>query len=337
MIPTGFCTHADMLLHDTGPRHPERADRLRAVLKAVRDAGLIDPPNPAADFEMDFGRFAPTVEKLIELPARLADESLAELIHPRVYLERLRKICVVGGAVDGGDTIVVPASYRAAMLSLGCVRSCVDAVMSGQVRRAFAAVRPPGHHAEPDRPMGFCLLSNVAIAARYLQSRYNVERIAIVDFDVHHGNGTQACFDHDPSVFFASLHQNPRTLYPGSGHDWEIGMGNGRGTTLNVLFNPGAEDGDYQAAMEKKIIPALDQFRPQMLLISAGFDAHTDDPLADINLTESGFSSMTQSLTALADRHCEGRLISVLEGGYNLRALGRCVVAHLRSLQEAEV
>jgi acetoin utilization deacetylase AcuC-like enzyme len=180
--------------------------------------------------------------------------------------------------------------------------------------------------------MGFCLFSNVAIAARYLQERHQAGRIAIVDFDVHHGNGTQACFEHDREVMFVSLHQHPRTCYPGSGMGWEIGLGAGRGYTLNIPLDPGAEDHDYLRVMDGRVLPELEEFAPQVLLISAGFDAHGDDPLAQMNLTEEGFELMTRSLVAVADRHCGGRVISVLEGGYNLRALGRSAVRHLIAL-----
>jgi acetoin utilization deacetylase AcuC-like enzyme len=181
--------------------------------------------------------------------------------------------------------------------------------------------------------MGFCLFSNIAIAARYIQQTYSIERIAIVDFDVHHGNGTQAAFEPDPSVLFISLHQHPRTCYPGSGYDWEIGTGRGRGFTLNLPFAPGAGDDEYLATFANVVIPRLDEFNPQVILVSAGFDAHADDPLAQIELSESCYQTMTEQLVAVANRHCDGRVISTLEGGYNLRALGRSVVRHLIGLR----
>jgi acetoin utilization deacetylase AcuC-like enzyme len=204
--------------------------------------------------------------------------------------------------------------------------------MDGDVRRAFAAVRPPGHHAEPDAAMGFCLFSNVAIAARYLQQQHGLSRIGIVDFDVHHGNGTQAAFEDDPSVLFISLHQDPRTCYPGSGHGYEAGCGHGEGFTLNIPMTPGADDDDYLAAFDTKVLPVLDAFRPEALLISAGFDAHHADPLAQIQLSEECYERMTRLLVGVAETHCGGRVISALEGGYNLRALGRSVVRHLIAL-----
>jgi acetoin utilization deacetylase AcuC-like enzyme len=204
--------------------------------------------------------------------------------------------------------------------------------MSGRVARAFAAVRPPGHHAEPDRAMGFCLFANISIAARYLQRARGVGKIAIVDFDVHHGNGTQAVFESDPSVLFISLHQDPRTCYPGTGYAAEMGTGPGSGFTLNIPFLPGAGDEEYRLAMRQQVIPKLDAFRPEFLLISAGFDAHRDDPLAQIDLTEDAFGEMTRMLVEVANAHCGGRIVSALEGGYDLRALGRSVVQHLIGL-----
>jgi acetoin utilization deacetylase AcuC-like enzyme len=236
--------------------------------------------------------------------------------------------------LDQGDTPVSPRSFEIALLSCGAVLSCCDAVIDGSVRRAFAAVRPPGHHAEPDRSMGFCLFGNVAIAARYLQRRHGVGHVAIVDFDVHHGNGTQAAFEDDPSVLFISIHQHPSTCYPGSGHDWEVGEAAGRGSTLNIPLMPGSGDAEYLAAFESKVIPKLDHFKPEILLISAGFDAHQDDPLANMEVSEMGFEAMTRLLVAAADVHCQGRVISALEGGYHLRALGRSVVRHLLALRD---
>ena len=236
--------------------------------------------------------------------------------------------------LDDGDTPVGVSSYDIALLSLGSLLGCCDAVMNSQARRAFSAARPPGHHAEPDRPMGFCLFANVAIAAKYLQQQYGLQKIAIVDFDVHHGNGTQACLENDPSTLFISLHQHPRTCYPGSGFEWESGTGPGRGYTINVCFPPGSTDADYLKVMETRVLPELDAFRPEVLLLSAGFDAHRDDPLANIDLTEEGFEMMTRQLVAVAEKHCGGRVISALEGGYNLRALGRSVVRHLVALRD---
>jgi acetoin utilization deacetylase AcuC-like enzyme len=272
--------------------------------------------------------------KLLELPEPEPVElKWIEQVHPRQYIDRIKHICEIGGGVlDQGDTPVGPGSYEIALLGTGALLQCCDAVMDGTAKRAFAAVRPPGHHAEPDRPMGFCLFSNIAIAARYLQQQHGLHKIAIVDFDVHHGNGTQAVFEADPSVFFVSLHQDPRTCYPGSGYAYETGVGPGEGFTLNLPMPPAADDTQYLKAFDEHVLPAVDAFAPEALLISAGFDAHRDDPLAQVDLSEECFEAMTRQLAHLADARCGGRVISVLEGGYNLRALGRSVVRHVRGL-----
>lgn len=330
-----FSTSPRFVEHRTGPHHPERPDRIRAIFAAVRAAGLIDSPNPFTDFQLDLDLSPVGGAKLLELTPQHADEKWPLTLHTPRMLESVKHVCATGGGVlDQGDTPVGPNSFEIAFLSLGSLLGCCDAVMTGVVRRAFSAGRPPGHHAEPDRAMGFCLLSNVAIAARYLQQQYNVGKIAIVDFDVHHGNGTQACLENDPNVLFISMHQHPRTCYPGSGFDWEIGTGPGRGYTINIPFQPGAEDADYLKVIETRVLPELNLFAPEMLLISAGFDAHRDDPLANVNLSEEGFELMTRMLVSAADKHCGGRVVSALEGGYNLRALGRSVVRHLVALRD---
>jgi acetoin utilization deacetylase AcuC-like enzyme len=330
----GLCLVADAALHDTGPHHPERPDRLRAIHRAVRQAGLITSPDPYPDFSIDVGTLPRAAAPAVELmPRGPATREQLLLVHPPDYVDRVQRVCAAGGGVlDQGDTPVSAGSYDAALASAGAVIRCCDAVMAGDVRRAFAAVRPPGHHAEPTRPMGFCLFANVAIAARHLQRHHGVGRVAIVDFDVHHGNGTQACFDDDPSVYFISLHQHPRTCYPGSGFEWEIGVGAGRGYTLNLPFQPGSDDVDYLAAIEHRVVPELEEFRPEILLLSAGFDAHQDDPLAQMRLSEAAFEQITSILVGVAERHCAGRVVSALEGGYNLRALARSVVRHVTAL-----
>lgn len=329
----GFVTDPDMNRHLTGPGHPERPGRLSAIAQALRQAGLLTSPNPFPALEIDFGFDSKNHPFLVELPPARAEERWLLTCHPPRHIEHLRLVCSSGGGlVDHSDTPVSTDSYEAAMRSLGCALMACDAVMRGQVRRAFASIRPPGHHAEPNRPMGFCLFSNAAIAARYLQRTYGLERVAIVDFDVHHGNGTQACLEGDPSVLFISLHQDPRTLYPGTGFSWEIGTGPGRGFTMNIPMDPGSGDDAYCRVIDNRVLPELDEFRPQALILSAGFDAHMSDPLAEMRMTEDGFDLITRSLCALADQHCDGRVISLLEGGYDLRALGRCVVRHLQAM-----
>jgi acetoin utilization deacetylase AcuC-like enzyme len=329
----GFCSSPRFVEHETGPHHPERPDRIRAIYRAVIEAGLLQALDPFPDFSIDLGPLPRSGVCLTDLgPPAPADEKWLRLVHHQPYIDRVRHTCAAGGVLDQGDTPVHPASFEIALLSAGSVLKCCDAVMDGRVKRAFSAGRPPGHHAEPDRPMGFCLFANVAIAARYLQARHGLGHVAVVDFDVHHGNGTQAAFEDDPSVLFISLHQDPRTCYPGSGYDYEVGAGAGRGLTLNLPFDPGCDDDDYLRVMQQRVIPKLDSFGPELLLISAGFDGHRDDPLAQINLSEEGFEQMTRMLVGAADRHCNGRIVSALEGGYNLRALGRSVVRHLIAL-----
>ncbi|MBC7782903.1 MAG: histone deacetylase [Burkholderiales bacterium] len=329
----GFVSSPRCVEHDTGPHHPERPDRLRAIHRAVRDARLIESPDPFPEFEIDLG-IASQLLRLAEIAPKSATESDARLIHPQRLIDNVKHSCEFGAVLDMGDTPTCAASFEIALLSLGCAITAADAVARGDCRRAFAAARPPGHHAEPDRSMGFCFFSNIAIVARHLQRAYGMERIAIVDFDVHHGNGTQACFEDDPSVLFVSLHEHPSTLYPGSGQAWEVGDGPGRGTTLNIPLNPGGGDTEYLAAIDAKVLPAIDKYKPDILLVSAGFDAHADDPLAHMQVSDDGFEQITRRLVQAAEIHTGGRLVSVLEGGYNLVALGRSVVRHLIALAD---
>ncbi len=328
----GFCTSARFFDHQTGPHHPERPDRIRAIFAAVREAGLIESPNPLPDQNLRFDLHGTTSPKLIELRPRCAGVPDLLLVHPQRHIDRVRQRSDTGGLLDNGDTVVGKESYDIALLAVGACLTCVDAVMNGEVIRAFAAVRPPGHHAEPNASMGFCLFSNVAIAARYAQKKYGVKRIGIVDIDVHHGNGTQAVFQTDPSVLFVSVHEDPHVLYPGTGFHWEIGAGAGRGATLNIPLPGESGDEAYLAAFHDRIVPRLHEFEPDLLFISAGFDAHDEDPLADMAVTDQGFYEMTRALVEVANRHCEGRIVSALEGGYNLRALGRSVVHHLLAM-----
>lgn len=328
----GFSSSTRFVDHDTRPGHPERPDRIRAIYTALHQASLI-PGNPFAQFTKDF-RPLPFFQNLLHsIEPHPADVKWLRTIHPQSHIDRIKQMCARGGGIlDEGDTPVSPASFEIARLALGAILQCCDAVMDGTVKRAFAAVRPPGHHAEPNHPMGFCLFANIAIAAKYLQQKHNLQKIAIVDFDVHHGNGTQACFESDPSVFFVSMHQHPRTCYPGTGFESETGTDAGHGHTLNLPFWPGSTDDAYISAMQNTVLPALVHFHPEFLLISAGFDAHADDPLAQMSLTEVGFLRMTQILANFADEHCAGRVVSALEGGYDLRALGRSVVNHMAGL-----
>jgi acetoin utilization deacetylase AcuC-like enzyme len=298
----------------------------------VREAGLVTSPDPFPEFSIDFGPMDRATAPLVELVPKPADEATVRLVHTPEHIERMRSACETGGVLDSGDTVVCPSSYEIALLSLGSAITAADAVLRGEVRRAFSAGRPPGHHAEPNLAMGFCLFSNIAIVARHIQHTFGLHKIAIVDFDVHHGNGTQACLQDDRSIRFISMHQSPQTCYPGAGFASERGVGMGTGYTTNIPFEPGARDADYLDAIDAQVIPALDAFGPEILLLSAGFDAHRDDPLAQIHLSEEGFATITARLVDVANRHCGGRVVSVLEGGYNLRALGRSVVRHLEAM-----
>jgi acetoin utilization deacetylase AcuC-like enzyme len=301
-------THAACLAHDTGPGHPERIDRLRAVLDAIDCAqvpGLIREKAPRASID--------------QLAA----------VHDRAHVDALLAIAVPEGehrALDA-DTVVSPGSVEAALRAAGAVVRGVDLVMEGRARAAFAAVRPPGHHAEPDRAMGFCLFNSVAVAAQHARRAHGLARIAVADFDVHHGNGTQAAFWHDPALFFASSHQSP--LYPGSGARHERGAS---GNVANAPLAPGSGSAEFRAAWSRDLLPAIDAFAPDLLLVSAGFDAHASDPLAQMRLHADDYAWLTRELVALADRHCQGRIVSTLEGGYDLAALAECALAHLLAL-----
>lgn len=328
----GFCSSPRFAEHLTGPHHPERPDRLRAIFTALRDVGMLHSENPLASEDMHFGISVADPPQLVEIEPYPATAEQLAMVHAPRHVERVRLRCHYGGLLDAGDTVTCPASYEIALLAAGAGLRCVDAVMTGEVRRAFAAVRPPGHHAEPNASMGFCLFNNVALAARHAQRQYGLKRVAIVDFDVHHGNGTQAIFQTDPTVLLASIHEDPNLLFPHTGFDWEIGAGAGRGFTVNAALSPKSDDRRYLKVLHDLAIPKIEAFAPELLLISAGFDAHGDDPMADMMVSEEGFYLMTRALVDLAERCCGGRIVSMLEGGYDLRALARSTVRHLLAL-----
>lgn len=314
MPGTGIVFSERFIDHDTGPHHPERPDRLRAVRDRLESSGLLS-------------------EVQLVQPSEV-DPELVELVHPAEYVSKLRSACENrSGHVDTPECPVQSHTLEIAMLAAGGVVNGVDAVMEGRLCNVFCAVRPPGHHAERRRAMGFCYLNNIAIAAEHLRTRHKLDRVAIVDFDVHHGNGTQHQFERDSSVLFCSLHQDPRTLFPGTGFDWERGQGEGAGATINVPLLPGSDDDDYQRTFEERILPALEDFKPQFLLVSAGFDAHARDPLANLEATDTGFRWMSDRLVEMARELCEGRLVSTLEGGYDLEALASSVQQHVEALR----
>ncbi|MCS6877872.1 MAG: histone deacetylase family protein [Geminicoccaceae bacterium] len=302
-------THPASLEHDTGPGHPERADRIRAILRALEDADL---------------------PGLVRREAPMAPLEAIRRAHPEPYPSRVRAAVPASGhAYLDPDTVVSPRSWEAALAAAGGAIAAVDAVLSGEDARAFCCLRPPGHHAEPARAMGFCLFNNVAVAALHARHAHGVRRIAIVDFDVHHGNGTQAIFWNDPDTLFVSTHQWP--LYPGTGRRTETGA---HGNVLNLPLPPGTDGKAYRAAVEAEALPRIDGFAPELVLISAGFDAHARDPLANFALLEEDFAWITRALVELAERHARGRIVSVLEGGYDLVALAASVIAHLHALAE---
>jgi acetoin utilization deacetylase AcuC-like enzyme len=308
-MTTLLYTHPACLEHDPGSHHPESPARLRAVLAALE----------GPDFAALERREAP--EASLDDIAR---------VHPRRFAEALLGAVPAQGHVGiDADTVLSPASGRAALRAAGAVVAAVDAVVAGEAANAFCAVRPPGHHAEPGRAMGFCLFNNAAIGALRVRKAHGIGRVAVVDFDVHHGNGTQACFYDDPSLFYASTHQYP--LYPGTGSRGETGVGN----IVNVPLRPMAGSREFRTGFSREIMPALDAFRPEMLLISAGFDAHKSDPLAQLLLDEADYTWVTEQLLEVAAHHAQGRVVSTLEGGYDLVALGASAAAHLRVLMAA--
>jgi acetoin utilization deacetylase AcuC-like enzyme len=316
MPPQTGIVYSDRFLdHDTGPGHPERPERLRALVPHLQKASLWASARHLT--------FEPATEELLTR------------VHTPGHVRFVRESCLRGATLlDEGDTRVSKMSYDAAILAAGGVAAAVDAVMLGELRNVFCAVRPPGHHAERDRAMGFCLFNNAAIGARHAQTSHGAGRVAIIDWDVHHGNGTQHIFYDDPSVLYISTHQYP--FYPGTGSRGERGIGPGEGATLNIPMPAGAGEREYLSAFRDEILPALARFRPELIIVSAGFDAHRNDPLANINLTEATFATLTSLVMDAARGACGGRIVSILEGGYNLTALALSVESHLRTLMHGQ-
>jgi acetoin utilization deacetylase AcuC-like enzyme len=302
------------LRHVPGGVHVERPERLQAILRAVREAGLL--------------------EQCVPVPIQAATAEQLALVHDPAYIEIVRLMCEGGFTFIGSpDTGVGPASYDVAALATGGVLAACDMVSRRDVLRAFCAVRPPGHHAEADQALGFCLFNHVAIAAEYLVRRQQVERVAIVDFDAHHGNGTQHIFECRADVLYISLHERPEApAFPGTGYACETGQGAGAGYTLNVPLDRGCGQRAYLQAVDREVLPALNAYRPQWLLIIAGFDALARDRLSNLSLEPESYGPLTERLVQVADRHSQGRVVSVLEGGYDLAQLGPAVVAHLQAL-----
>ncbi len=309
-MSVALITHPACLEHDTGDWHPECADRLRYVLRALEGEAFLP---------------------LIRESAPLASEAQLMRVHPEAYVRDVLSVAPAPGeriALDA-DTIMSQGSREAALRAAGGAIMAVDAVMEGWARKAFVATRPPGHHAETNRPMGFCLFANAAIAARHAQAQWGLKKVAVVDFDVHHGNGTQEIFYNDPSLFYGSSHQYP--CYPGTGAAAERGAGN----VVNAPIPPGSPGAVFRAAWDETILPALAAFGPELIIVSAGFDAHKADPLAQLRLETSDFGWITRRLVDMARTHCHGRLVSLLEGGYDLDALAASAALHVRTLMEA--
>ena len=299
--------HDCFLMHDTGDGHPECSDRLRAIYRRLKQ------------------------DNFAYLQWREPSEILIEklyFVHTRAYVERvLDMVPDTASVMLDNDTVLGPKSGRAALVAAGAVVDAVDAIMDGKSKRAFCAVRPPGHHAEADHAMGFCIFNNIAIGAMHALNRHGVERVAIIDFDVHHGNGTQHSLQSDPRVFFASMHQSP--LYPGTGSMFERGDHN---NVLNIPLRPSSRGDDLRTVVTTMLVPSLAAFQPQLVMVSAGFDAHTDDPLANLQFCCDDYGWLTTELITIADNYANGRLVSVLEGGYNLTALADSAAAHVAAL-----
>ncbi|HEV8014010.1 MAG TPA: histone deacetylase family protein [Stellaceae bacterium] len=308
-MTTLLYTHEACLQHDPGPHHPESPARLEAVLAALSD---------------------PAYATLERREAPRASRDQIARVHPGDFAERvLAAVPKAGYAALDADTVLSPGSGEAALRAAGAAVAAVDAVIAGEAKSAFCAVRPPGHHAEPRHAMGFCLFNNVAIAALHARAQHGLARVAVVDFDVHHGNGTQAAFERDPSLFYASTHQMP--LYPGTGATSERGVGN----IVNVPLRPMSGSAEFRRAFTATILPALEAFRPELLIVSAGFDAHRDDPLAQLMLVEADYAWSTERLVEIAAKHAAGRIVSSLEGGYDLDALAASSAAHVAALMAA--
>ncbi len=308
-MTTALFTHPDCLGHVTPPGHPEQVARLQAVDKALQ---------------------APSFSELLRLEAPLGDEADILRCHPQPYIDKVKAAIPAEGWVSlDADTHVSPGSLNAALRGVGAVCQAVDLVMAGEVANAFCATRPPGHHAERETAMGFCLFGNVAIAAKRALDHHGLARVAVVDFDVHHGNGTQDLLWDEKRALFASTHQMP--LYPGTGDRHETGAHN---NILNVPLPPGAGSDAFRQAMEAMVLPALEDFAPEMILISAGFDAHEADPLAQMRLTEDDFAWVTDRICDVADTCTNGRVVSTLEGGYDLPSLAASVAVHVAKLME---
>lgn len=311
MKKTGW-VYSDIYLKHRTRYHPERKERLESIVAHLNKTGLM--------------------EILVPIDPYPAEVDQIAWIHSRNHIDFVRESCERGRSTLDPDTMICRDSYEAARFAAGGVLAALDAVFDGKIDNAFCAVRPPGHHAEYERAMGFCLFNNIAIGARYAQKKYNCQRVLIVDWDVHHGNGTSHSFFEDPTIFYFSIHQYPH--YPGTGRADEVGEKEGRSFNLNVPLSAGAGDDEYIEIFEKTFAPRAREFAPDLILISAGFDAHEEDSLSSMAVSSEGFGKLTRIVCDLADELCGGKIVSVLEGGYDLDALARSVGFHIREMMQ---
>ena len=309
MNKTGYASDPFYLRHETEP-HPENPGRLTAIQNRLESSEFYN--------------------NLIPIQPRKATAEEIGMVHDSGYVASVKQSCADEVRNLDADTVISSNSYDAALLSAGAGMKAIDQLIDGNIHNAFCAVRPPGHHAEQDHAMGFCLFNNVGIAARYAQKTKGLNKIFIFDWDVHHGNGSQHSFYSDPSIYYSSTHQYP--FYPGTGAKEETGTGDGLGTTLNLPMDAYSDDDDYLSAIENKLIPEIQHYKPDLIIISAGFDAHQNDPLAQIQLTTDCFGKMTELLMGIARDVCDGRLLSMLEGGYDYDALSDSVRLHMQTL-----
>ena len=318
MKKTGFLYDQRYLLHDTGPYHPEVPERLLAIYQGIEEGGLIP--------------------KLRMISAVRAELKWVEAVHSVGYIRRFEEVCFSGQrTIDSPDNRMCTETFETALLAVGGVLRTVDLVMQGEIDNAFCAVRPPGHHAEVSEAMGFCYFNNIAVAARYLQQQWKISRVGIVDFDVHHGNGTQHIFEKDPSVFYYSIHQHPSFAYPGTGREFEKGSVDGYGFTKNTPVLPGQGDEEYRFYLKRDLVPAFDLFKPDIILVSSGFDGHMDDDMSDVKLSSDAFSWIMETIFQLAETYSKGKLISILEGGYSLKRLPELARNHVQILMNGSI
>ena len=314
MARTALIYHPDALLHDTGEGHPERRARLESIVQHLKYRSLWD--------------------EVLHLQPQLAPRRALLRAHSPAHLDQVAALAQVERPTYVcQDTAASSSTHRVALLAAGAPLTAINTLLAGRADHAFCCMRPPGHHAEVEEIMGFCFFNNAAVAAHYLRAECDCDKVAIIDWDVHHGNGTQHIFEANGSVFFCSIHQSP--LYPGTGAADERGLGAGRGQTLNIPVPAGSTDADYLRHFTDTIVPAIDRFQPDFILLSAGFDAHRSDPLGQILLSAECYGKLTELVLQLATRHCEGHLVSLLEGGYDLEATAASVAAHLSALLAA--